>query len=122
MAGCIGYLINEDFYLCKIAHDNNFSRYNLGQVVLLKLIEYLTTKEIKRFHFLWNKGIDYKTRFGGIQFPLHTYYYYPHKNMSYYKQLIQLEVRTIKECTKDIIRKNKIILQLYHKITFAISK
>ena len=119
VAGCIGYLINEDFYLCKIAHDNNFSRYNLGQVVLLKLIEYLTTKEIKRFHFLWNKGIDYKTRFGGIQFPLHTYYYYPHKNMSYYKQLIQLEVRTIKECTKDIIRKNKKILQLYHKITFA---
>lgn len=41
--------------------------------------------------------------------------------MSYYKQLIQLEVRTIKECTKDIIRKNKKILQLYHKITFAIN-
>lgn len=57
--------IGEDFYLHKIAHDNKFSRYNLGQIALLKLIELLINFRVKRFHFLWSKGVDYKIRFGG---------------------------------------------------------
>lgn len=65
IAGCIGELIGEDFYLHKIAHDNKFSRYNLGQIALLKLIELLINFRVKRFHFLWSKGVDYKIRFGG---------------------------------------------------------
>ena len=65
IAGCIGELIGEDFYLHKIAHDNKFSRYNLGQIALLKLIEQLINFRVKRFHFLWSKGVDYKIRFGG---------------------------------------------------------
>ena len=65
IAGCIGELIGEDFYLHKIAHDNKFSRYNLGQIALLKLIKLLINFRVKRFHFLWSKGVDYKIRFGG---------------------------------------------------------
>lgn len=64
-AGCVGEFMGEDFYLHKIAHDNKFSRYNLGQIALLKLIELLIEYREKRFHFLWSKGVDYKIRFGG---------------------------------------------------------
>lgn len=122
IAGCIGELIGEDFYLHKIAHDNKFSRYNLGQIALLKLIELLINFRVKRFHFLWSKGVDYKIRFGGVPHAIWTYSFYTAHSFSYYKKLCITKVMEAKSFVLEELRRNKKLIKLLHRLTYKVSK
>lgn len=118
-AGCVGFLMGDDFYLSKIAHDNDYSKYNLGQVALLKLIEYLIGRKVSRFHFLWCKGVDYKVRFGGIAYPIYNVTYFKSKNVIYFKTKFSLAVTRCIENLKNIVRRNQKIIKLYHKLRYG---
>lgn len=121
-AGCVGELIGEDFYLHKIAHDNQFSRYNTGQIALLKLIELLIGYRVKRFHFLWSKGVDYKIRFGGVPHAIWSYSFYKSHSISFYKELCTSIIMKAKFTVLDKLRKNKKFIKLFHRLKYKVSK
>lgn len=61
VAGCLSYILNKRIFLYIIAHDNNFSRYNVGQLCILNLIQISIEKGLSTFHFLWGEN-EYKIR------------------------------------------------------------
>ncbi len=56
VAGCVGFMLGENYYLSKIAHDIEYNKYNLGNVVLLESIKFCIENGVKKFHFLWGRG------------------------------------------------------------------
>lgn len=65
-AGTISSVYNGAMNLHVIAHSNDYGRFNIGNLILLKTIEYAIVHEIKIFNFLWG-GQEYKKRFGATE-------------------------------------------------------
>lgn len=61
IAGNICYVLNDRVFGHVIAHDNNFSSYNIGYLCQLHLIKTLIEKGITTFHFLWGNS-EYKIK------------------------------------------------------------
>lgn len=119
VAGCAGFIFNEHLYLCKIAHDVELNNYNVGQVALLKLIEWcIEVKKVKEFHYLWGKNVDYKDRFGGNTYPLYNYYIYPYRSPLYYNDYFNLKFKGLLNGIKDTIRKHQALMKWYHRFTY----
>lgn len=75
VAGCISYILNQRIFLFMIAHDNNFSRYNLGQLCIIHLIQASIGKKLSTFHFLWGEN-DYKMKLSAKPHSLLSYTIY----------------------------------------------
>jgi len=82
VAGCIAYVLNKRIFLHIIAHDNNYSKHNVGQVCLFFLIQSAIEKQLNTFHFLWGDN-EYKIRFGAKPHALFSYFVYRSYSVDY---------------------------------------
>ena len=64
VAGCICTILNKRIFLQVIYHDSNYSKYNVGQLCAVNLIQTSIEKELLYFHFLWAEN-DYKKKIAG---------------------------------------------------------
>ncbi|MDD3321263.1 MAG: GNAT family N-acetyltransferase [Paludibacter sp.] len=62
IAGCIAFMAHKSIYSYFLAHDNNYSKYNAGQLSMLHLIQTSIERGFTQLHLLWGES-DYKTRF-----------------------------------------------------------
>ncbi len=62
VAGCIATILNKDIFLHVFSHDNNFSKYNVGESCVFNLITTAIENDLSTFHFLWGSS-DLKSRF-----------------------------------------------------------
>ena len=60
-AGCICSILNKGIFGHVNTFDNNFSRYNPGELIAFYLIQTSIEKGLSTFHFLWGKS-DLKKR------------------------------------------------------------
>jgi len=72
IAGRIAYLLNKQIFGHVIAHDNNFSKYNLGQVCTFYSIQTSIEKGFSAFHFLWG-GNEFKQSLKAEPYPLFSH-------------------------------------------------
>lgn len=121
-AGCLGYILGEHFYLSKIAHDVELNYYNVGNVELLKLIDYCISHKISQFHFLWGKKVDYKVRFGSVSYPLYDYCIYKTKTTEYYKDLLHIHIQEKERNIKAHLKNNKPIWKAITKLKYLFKK
>lgn len=82
VAGCISYILSKRVFLHIIAHDNSHSKYNIGQVCLIFLIQSAIEQQLNTFHFLWGDN-EYKTRFGAKPHGLFSYFVYRSYSVDY---------------------------------------
>lgn len=108
VAGTMFSLYNNNLYLHVIAHDNMYSSYNVGNLVLLDTIEYALEHRISEFHFLWGE-CDYKIRFGAEKYDLLDVTVYK----SFPKYVISKLILVIKELKQSII---KLVLKALEKL------
>lgn len=82
VAGNISYIVNKSIFGHVLAHDENFSKYNVSKLSLLYLIQTSIEKEITKFHFLWGDN-DYKKKFLGEPNLLYYYVIYRYYSLDY---------------------------------------
>lgn len=75
VAGCIATIVNKKIFLHVISHDENFSRYNVGEVCVFNLIQTSIDKGLSTFHFLWGQS-ELKRRFLAKSHILFSYFIY----------------------------------------------
>lgn len=80
IAGSIAYMSNKSMYSYFLAHDNNYSNYNAGQLCMLYLIQTSIENGFTEFHLLWGES-EYKTRF--LAKPRTMYSYIVFKSLTY---------------------------------------
>lgn len=73
IAGNICYILNNRIFGHVIAHDNNFSSYNIGYICQLHLIKTLIDKGLSKFHFLWGNS-EYKIKLQAKPHSLFSYH------------------------------------------------
>jgi hypothetical protein len=83
VAGCIATIVNKKIYLHVIAHDENFSRYNVGEVCVFNLIHISIDKGLSTFHFLWGQS-ELKRRFLAKSHILFSYFIYRRYSLDYF--------------------------------------
>ena len=66
VAGTIASVYNGALNLHVIAHSNSYGQFNIGNLILLKTIEYAINNGIHVFNFLWG-NCEYKSRFGASE-------------------------------------------------------
>lgn len=79
IAGNICYILNDRIFGHVIAHDNNFSSYNIGYLCQLHLIKTLIEKGLSKFHFLWGNS-EYKIKL--LAKPHSLFSYHVHRTYS----------------------------------------
>ncbi|MDP4238377.1 MAG: GNAT family N-acetyltransferase [Bacteroidota bacterium] len=89
-AGCIATILNKEIFLHVIAHDDSFSKYNVGEVCIFNLIQFSIEKGISTVHFLWGET-ELKKRFLAKPHLLFTYVLF----RSYSLEYILRTVKTI---------------------------
>ena len=82
VSGCISTIINRRLFLHVTAYDNNYSKYNVGEVCVFQLIESSFDKSISSVHFLWGET-ELKKRFLAKPQLLFSYYIYRHYSLDY---------------------------------------
>ena len=82
VAGNISYILNKRIFGHVLAHDENFSNYNVSKLCLLYLIQTAIENEISTFHFLWGDN-DYKKKFLGEPHVLYSYAIYRFYSLDY---------------------------------------
>ena len=75
VAGCIATLLNKEIFAHVIGHDNNYSKFNLGEMCFMYIIETSINKGLSTFHFLWGET-EYKRRLLAEPHELYFYYIY----------------------------------------------
>ncbi|MDR3651531.1 MAG: GNAT family N-acetyltransferase [Paludibacter sp.] len=93
-AGCIATILNKKIFLQVISHDNNFSKYNVGQLCILYLIETSIEKGMLAFHFLSGDN-EYKNRLLGKPHSMFSYFIYRAYSLDYYYSKIKAIVLRI---------------------------
>ena len=100
VAGCIAYMSNESMYSNFLSHDNNYSKYNAGQLCMLYLIQVSIERGFSTFHLLSGE-CEYKTRFLAKPYPLYS-------NIVYKTVSIPFIISKIKEFYSRIIYQIKL--------------
>ncbi|NDP20099.1 MAG: GNAT family N-acetyltransferase [Paludibacter sp.] len=98
VAGCISTVLNKEVYAHVIGHNNNYSKFNLGEMCFIYLIETSIEKGISSFHFLWGET-EYKRRL--LAKPRVLYFYFVFRSFSLDFMLCKFQVNFAK--TKTII-------------------
>jgi hypothetical protein len=75
VAGCISTMLNKVVFAHVIGHDNNYSKFNLGEMCFIYLIDTSIEKGISSFHFLWGET-EYKRRLLAKPYILYFYFIY----------------------------------------------
>lgn len=75
VAGNISFVLNKRVFGFIIAHDDNYSQYNIGRICQLHVIKTAIEKGYASFHFLWGEN-DYKKRLAAKPLTLFSYYIY----------------------------------------------
>ena len=75
VGGNIAYILNKRIFGHVVAHDENFSKYSIGIICHLYLVQVAIEKRLSTFHFLWG-DIDYRRRFLGEPHLLVSYFVY----------------------------------------------
>jgi len=79
VAGCISTVLNKKIFAHVIGHDNEYSKFNLGEMCFIYLIETSIEKGISSFHFLWGET-EYKRRL--LARPHILYFYFVYRSFS----------------------------------------
>ena len=108
--------MGDNYYLLNIAHEIKYNKYNLGNIALLKAVELCIENRVKNFHFLWDKNVDYKIRFGGVSYDLHHYIVYKRKGLLMIKDKMNVNYRMIRERIKEKLRRHSGLVEFYHRI------
>jgi len=72
VAGSIAYIVSKKIFLYMIAHDNNFSTYDVGFLCNAYTIQVSIEKGLKTAHFLWGEN-EHKVRLMAKPHPLYSY-------------------------------------------------
>ena len=89
VAGCISTLINKTISLHVIAHDNLYSKYNVGEVCAFHLIQKSMENKWSDIQFLWGRS-ELKRRFLAVCHPLYFYYIYRNYTPEYYLKCLNV--------------------------------
>lgn len=90
VAGCIASIIDKGLFLHVIAHDNNYSKYNVGEVCVFNLIQTSIDKELTTLHFLWGVS-ELKRRLLAKSHELYSYYVFRSYSLTYLNELIKVK-------------------------------
>ena len=82
VAGCISTMLNKRIFAHVIGHDNNYSKFNLGEMCFMYLIETSIERGMSAFHFLWGET-EYKKRLLAKPNLLYSYYIYRSYSLDY---------------------------------------
>ena len=119
MAGTtFGFIFGEHAYLYKIAHDNAYNKYSLGQIALIHTTKYLIEeKKIKHYHLLGGAQ-EYKYHHGGVNFFLYTVKVFRNNDVYYFfgKKIAPLVTKYWE--FRRRLKKNKTIFNFYNKLYF----
>ncbi|HLP04294.1 MAG TPA: GNAT family N-acetyltransferase [Paludibacter sp.] len=78
-AGNISYIMGKRIFSQVIAHDDNYSRYNLGTICQMDIIQLAIEKKLAALHLMWGDN-EYKKRLRGKPQALHSYCVHRHYN------------------------------------------
>ncbi len=116
VAGTISSIYNGVLNLHYISHDDAFNEYNVGNLILLKTIDYAISQKIKIFNFLWGNN-EYKNRFGAVEQKLYNLYFF-RNSWLFWEKFFQLK---LKETIPKIINYSKKIIKfLFYPVYFII--
>jgi len=95
VAGCIATVLNYEIFAHVIGHNNNYSKFNLGEMCFMYIIETSINKGINTFHFLWGET-EYKRRL--LAEPHYLFYYYIYRSyaVDYMVGKVQVLISTVK--------------------------
>lgn len=82
VAGCIASILNKRIYLIVIAHDNNYSKYHVGELCMTYMIQTSIEMGLTKAHFLWGEN-EYKARLLANPYPLFSYFVYRNYSVNY---------------------------------------
>jgi len=82
VAGSIATILKTGVFSHVIAHDNNYSKYNVGELCMLFLVETSIENRMSTLHFLWGES-DYKKRLLAKHHELYFYYIYKSYSIDY---------------------------------------
>jgi len=91
VAGCIGSIINKSLFLHVIAHDNNYSKYNVGEVCVFQLIQTSIECGLTTLHFLWGVS-ELKRRFLARPEILYSYFVYRNYSLAYLNERVKVRL------------------------------
>lgn len=94
VAGCISTKLNKGIFLHVIAYDNNFSKYNVGELCVFHLIQTSIEKGISIVHFLWGES-ELKKRFLAKPFILFSYYIFRAYSIDYVFSKVNITFSTL---------------------------
>lgn len=83
IAGSINTVLNKELFGHITAHDNNFSKYNVGELCAFYLIQTSIEKGLTTFHFLWGAS-DLKRRLLAKPHLLFSYFIYRSYSFDYF--------------------------------------
>jgi len=98
-AGCICSIINKEIFGHVNTFDNNFSRYNPGELIAFYIIETSIEKGLSTFHFLWGKS-DLKKRLLAKPHVLFSYIIFRTYSFHYISSKVKI---TLSESFKELI-------------------
>ena len=117
IAGNITSVSNKAIFGHVMAHDNSFSRYSLGEICAVYVIQTAIENNLTSFHFLWGRS-DLKTRLLSEKCLLYSYVIFRTKNINYYLTKIEAlcthGLKKIKQAPFSIPFKNA--LKIYRRI------
>jgi hypothetical protein len=82
IAGSLSIITNKHMFGLINSHDNEFSKYNAGEMCALYRIQIGIEKGITTFHFLWGES-DLKKRLLGKPHALYSYFIYRDYSIEY---------------------------------------
>ena len=100
VAGCISTILNKSVFMHVFSHDNDFSKYNLGEVCMFYLIQTSIENEMSTFHFLWGRT-EFKKRLLGQNNELYFYYIFRLYSMNYLISRTQILLANIVNILKE---------------------
>ena len=116
VAGCIASIINKALFLHVIAHDNDYSKYNVGEVCVFNLIQTSIDKGLTTLHFLWGVS-ELKRRFLAKPHILYSYFVYRNYSFAYLNEKMKVKLMELLLRLKDkkISNLARIAIQDYRK-------
>jgi hypothetical protein len=112
VAGFIATILNKRIFGEVIAHDNNFNKYNPGEMCTIYLIQTAIEKGMSTFHFLWGEN-EFKDRLLAKPRPLFSYFIYRTYSLNYiscrvkssfYRFLISVRLSKFAKPFRDVIK------------------
>lgn len=82
VAGCISTVLNNHIFLHVVSHDDNFSKYNVGEVCVFNLLQACNDKQISIIHFLWGES-ELKRRLLAKPHQISSYFIYRNYSLDY---------------------------------------